>query len=124
MELQVLFYEVIRTYDCKVLAGFRSEAEQHAAYVKLNSRVDWPNSKHNQNPSMAADVAPYPIDFNNKDVKNLVRYYHFAGFVLGTAERLKAEGKMTYSVRYGGDWDRDHDFKDQSFDDLVHYELV
>ena len=118
MELQTLFYEVIRSFDCTVLEGHRGEAEQEAAFEKGNTKLHYPNGKHNGQPSMAVDVAPYPVDW-----KNLKRFYWFAGYVLGIAERLKAEGKMTYSVRWGGDWDSDKDITDQTFNDLVHFEL-
>lgn len=119
LELQTLFYEVVRHFDCKVIKGHRGEAEQNEAYNSGQTKLKWPDGKHNSQPSMAADVAPYPIDW--RDAK---KFYYFGGFVLGIAERLKAEGKMTYSVRWGGDWDKDNDLSDQTFNDLVHFELV
>ncbi len=119
IELQTLFYEVIRSFDCTVLEGHRGQAEQDAAFEKGNSKLKWPDGKHNGQPSTAIDVAPYPINWVNEK-----RFYWFAGYVLGIAERMKAEGKMTYSVRWGGDWDCDKDFTDQTFNDLVHFELV
>src|SRR3990167_6832212 len=98
IELQTLFYEVIRSVDCTIICGHRGEAEQDAAFESGASRLRWPNGKHNGNPSMAVDVAPWPIDW-----KNVKRFYWFAGFVMGTAERLKVEDKMHHSVRWGGD---------------------
>lgn len=118
MELQTLFYEVIRSFDCTVLEGYRNEQDQEAAFAAGNTKLHWPHGKHNAQPSLAVDVAPYPIDWNNTK-----RFYWFAGYVMGIAERLKAEGKMTYSVRWGGDWDSDKDITDQTFNDLVHFEL-
>ena len=41
----------------------------------------------------------------------------FAGYVQGVAEQLGIK------IRWGGDWDSDFDFKDQTFNDLVHFEL-
>lgn len=119
IELQTLFYEVIRHFDCQVLEGFRNEEEQEKAFDAGNTKLHWPNGRHNRNPSMAVDVAPYPVDW-----KNTKRFYWFAGYVMGIAQRLKDEGKMTYSVRFGGDWDSDKDINDQTFNDLVHFELV
>ena len=119
IELQTLFYEVIRSFDTTVIEGHRGEVDQNAAFERGNSKLKWPDGKHNGNPSMAVDVSPYPINF-----KNLKRFYWFSGFVMGIAERLKAEGKMTYSVRWGGDWDNDKDITDQTFIDLLHFELV
>lgn len=119
LELQTLFYEVIRSFDCKILEGHRNEADQNAAVDRGASKLRYPMGKHNGNPSMAVDAAPYPVEW-----KNQKRFYWFAGFVMGVAERLKAEGKMTYSVRWGGDWDGDKDLDDQGLIDLVHFELV
>lgn len=123
MDLQTLFYEVVRFYDCKVLEGYRTEQDQQEAFERGATKLQWPSGKHNGQPSMAVDVAPFPIDFSEKH-KNIARYYLFAGYVMGIAESLKAQGKMTYSIRWGGDWDSDKDLDDQRFDDLVHYELV
>lgn len=116
-DLQRLFNEVIRNYDCKVTCGHREKEEQEAAVRDGYSRVHFPNSKHNHLPSLAVDVAPYPVDYaDTKDA--MKRWYHFGGYVKATAER------MGIKVRWGGDWDGDFDFKDQNFHDLPHFELV
>ena len=119
MELQTLFYEVIRSFDCKVLTGYRNEADQEAAFQRGDTKLHYPFGKHNSNPSMAIDVAPYPINFN--DIK---RSYFFGGYVLGIAERLRSEGKMSLGIRWGGDWNQNKDIHDQTFFDLNHFELV
>lgn len=119
MDLQVLFFEVIRSFDCAILEGYRNEQDQEAAFQAGNTQVHYPHGKHNKQPSMAVDAYPYPINFD--DVKRL---YYFGGYVLGIAERLKAEGKMTYSVKWGADWNRDTEVKDNKFQDLGHFELV
>jgi len=112
-ELQRLFNEVIKHYDCSVLIGFRSQFKQDQAYKQGRSKVQWPDGKHNQQPSMAVDVAFYPIDW--EDTK---KWYHFGGFVMATAKQLDIP------IRWGGNWDRDSDLKDQNFNDLPHFELV
>ena len=119
-DLQVLFFEVIKKFDCKVLEGHRGEEAQAVAVAQGASKLDWPNGKHNSMPSMAVDVAPYPVVW-----KDTSRFFWFAGFVMGTAEQLKAAGKMTYGVRFGGDWDRNYDINDEKgLRDLVHFELA
>lgn len=118
-DLQILFNEVIKYFDCTILEGFRNEKEQNKAFENGNSKLKWPVGKHNKNPSLAVDVAPYPVRWENKE-----RMYCFAGFVLGTAQILKNMEKMTHSLRYGGDWDGDKDINDQNFNDLVHFELI
>lgn len=118
-DLQALFFEVVKHFDCTVLEGYRNQENQNKAFEAGNSQLSWPNSKHNHQPAMAVDVAPYPIDW-----KNDKRMYWFAGFVLGIAQKLKDEGKMTHSIRYGGDWNQDDNIDNERFRDLVHFEIV
>lgn len=112
-DLKTLFTKVVETFDCTVLCGYRGEEEQNDAYDSGRSKVRYPDGKHNHNPSNAVDVAPYPIDWNDKD-----RFYFFAGFVKGLAT------SMGIKIRWGGDWDGDNDLKDQTFFDLPHFELL
>lgn len=123
LELQALFYEVIKYYDCTVIEGYRDQEKQEEAFRNKKTYFHFPDGKHNKTPSIAVDVAPYPVDFSEK-FKNLARFYLFAGYVLATAEQLKSQGKMTRSIRWGGDWNGDKDMSDQTFNDLVHFELV
>ena len=121
-DLGTLFNYVVRKYDCSILQGYRSRAEQNSYFKSGQSKLKWPKSKHNSKPSRAVDVAPYPIDWGESGTqeqrrKAIARFYHFAGYVLAMAEVLNIE------VRWGGDWDSDKDFADQNFDDLVHWEL-
>ncbi len=118
-DLQVLFYEVIKSFDCTILDGYRNQQEQDLAFAEGRSKLQWPNGKHNHQPSMAVDATPYPIDFNN-----IKRSYWFAGYVMGIAQRLKDEGKMEHSIRYGGDWNMDDNIDNETFRDLVHFELI
>ena len=118
-DLQAVFTEVVKGFDCSVLCGYRGGAEQTQAYEQGKSQLQFPESKHNQSPSMAVDVAPYPINWDDR-----ARFYLFAGYVLGTADRLYQEGVITHRFRWGGDWDQDTEVKDQRFNDLPHFELI
>lgn len=118
-DLQVLFYEVIKSFDCQIIEGYRQEEEQEQAFRNGRTQLHWPHGKHNAQPSMAVDVSPWPLDW-----ANYKRFYWFAGYVMGIAQKLKDEGKMTHAIRYGGDWDSDKIIDDQGFKDLVHFELV
>ena len=118
-----LFETVIEEYDATVIEGHRGQEAQHAAFIGGKSQLDWPKGKHNRMPSLAVDVAPAPIDWGEKGTpaereKARARFYHFAGYVLGVA-RCKG-----ITVRWGGDWARDFDPRDNRFADLVHFELV
>lgn len=110
--LQKVFREVIKDYDCAIIEGHRSEEAQNAAYHSGKSKLAWPLSKHNKKPALAVDVIPWPVDW--EDTK---RFYHFAGYVKGIARG------MGIGLRWGGDWDSDNDLNDQTFFDLVHFEL-
>jgi len=113
-DLQRLFMRVISAWDCTIIEGKRSEAQQRVyvasgASKTLNSKHVYPLGE----PSLAVDVAPYPIKWGDTS-----RFYAFAGFVIGTARELGIK------VRWGGDWDSDRDFAEETFRDTVHYELV
>jgi len=112
-KLQALFLEVIKHFDCVVLEGHRGKIMQDAAFAAGQSKTQWPQSKHNSQPSKAVDVAPYPIDWNDHG-----RFYYFGGFVMGIA------AKMGIKIRYGGDWNKNTQVKDEKFKDLPHFELV
>ena len=111
--LQRLFNEVIKHFDCTVITGHRGKAEQEEMVRTGRSKVHWPDGKHNTVPSLAADVAPYPIDWEDRE-----RFTLFAGFVKGLAV------SMGIKIRWGGDWDGDTEVLDNGFDDLPHFELL
>ena len=107
-----LFNKVVKEFDCTVIEGHRGKDAQNEAYNKGNSKLKFPNGKHNKSPSVAVDVAPYPIDWKDRD-----RFHYFGGYVLGIAKSLGL------NIRWGGDWNQDTQTKDNKFDDLVHFEI-
>lgn len=111
-DLQELFNEVIKYFDCTIIQGQRGAEEQNRLFEQGFSKLRFPHSKHNDKPSSAVDVVPYPINWNDK-----FRFYYFGGFVKGIAE------KMNIPLRWGGDWDNDTNVKDQTFMDYPHFEL-
>ena len=113
IDLQRLFNRVVRDFDCTILEGHRGEIDQNEYVRAGKSKLPYPHSKHNFEPSFAVDVAPYPIDWSDHE-----RFYFFAGFVKGIA------ASMNISIRWGGDWDSDTQVKDQTFMDLQHFEIV
>lgn len=112
-DLQRVVDEIIKRRDCSILVGHRTKEDQDDAFRRGLSKLKWPNSTHNKTPSEGMDISPYPINWN--DTKS---FYHFAGYVLGVADSLGIK------LRWGGDWDSDQDLNDQTFMDLVHFELV
>lgn len=110
-DLQTIFNQVIRGVDCSILCGFRSEAAQTMAVEQGRSKVPWPYSRHNQQPALAVDVAPYPVDWNDKEA-----FVHFSGYVKGVADQLYLTGKVAHRLKWGGDF--------EGFFDGPHYELI
>ena len=112
-DLQLVFNEVIKYVDCSVLEGHRNAERQDELYKKGNTKVKYPKGRHNARPSRAADVVPYPIDWDDRE-----RFHLFAGFVLGIAQ------SMEINVRWGGDWNKNFEVDDNKFDDFPHFELI
>tara|TARA_R110000796_G_scaffold153371_1_gene269889 strand:- start:344 stop:739 length:396 start_codon:yes stop_codon:yes gene_type:complete len=110
--LQEIFNEVIKHVDCSVLEGYRNKERQNKLYDEGRTKVKYPNGRHNTNPSKAADVTPYPVDWKDRERQTL-----FAGFVIGIARG------MGYRIRWGGDWDMDFKVMDNRFDDFPHFEI-
>lgn len=111
-QLQHLFNEVIKHYDCTIADGYRGEYLQEIAVRSGASRLHYPNSKHNQTPSKAVDAIPYPWKWSR--AKESI---YFAGFVMGIASQLGI------NLRWGGDWDMDTDQEDQRLKDYPHFEI-
>jgi len=115
-DLQAICNETLKLMDITVLEGHREKDKQDAAYKAGNSKLKYPQSKHNSQPSRAVDIAPW---VNGQVPWDDAKYFYFmAGIV------MKVAADLGVKLRWGGDWDSDNNFDDQSFDDLVHFELV
>lgn len=115
-----ILQEVVTYYDCTIITGHRTEEEQNIKFAEGTSEVSWPSSKHNSNPSMAVDVAPWPIpvDWGDKEWKERTKFYELKAIIFFVAAKQGVE------IRWGGDWDRDYDYLDNKFDDLIHFEII
>ena len=101
--------------DISLTSGHRGQAEQDALFDKRVTKVRWPDSKHNTYPSVAVDFQPHPYpDYTPK-------LWGALGYIAGRAIAIAKEEGIC--LRWGGDWDRDGDTTDQSFDDLFHLEI-
>ncbi len=122
---RVLLFVVLH-FDCSVLEGVRLPERQQELYDTGATRtLDSRHLPDDSGLSSAVDVAPYPVVWPNREamtdgewMKAYARFYLFAGFVLAVA------ASMGIRLRWGGDWDGDKTLSDQTFDDLVHFELV
>lgn len=105
--------EAIKHYDFTVLYGHRTVAEQQELFAqgrtkpgKIVTNLDGVNkkSKHNYYPSLAVDIAPYPIDWDD-----LGRFKALAEVV------KKAADTVGVAIQWGGDW--------KTFKDWPHWEI-
>lgn len=103
----------IQHVDFTILEGHRSKDRQQDMFVTGRSKLQYPKSKHNKEPSLAVDIAPYPIDWDDGE-----RFAHLAGLIkgIGISKGIK--------IRWGGDWDMDGELSDNRFNDLPHLELT
>lgn len=125
-DLQRLFHEVVRCFDCTILEGLRTPERQQELYAQGRTApgaiVTYKDgialrSKHQARPgesfSRAVDVLPYTINWQDTG-----RMHYFAGYVRRVAE------EMGIRVKWGGDWDNDTEVLDERFRDLPHWELM
>lgn len=110
-ELQRVLRTAIRTGpDFTILPlGARRTPEQQAQLLR-EGKTKTLQSKHLT--GEAVDLAPFPVDWND-----LKRFHVLAGYILATATALGV------TLRWGGDWDSDFTYTDQTFHDLPHFEL-
>lgn len=95
----------IKITDFTVLEGARGKEAQEAAFAAGTSHAHYPDSKHNKVPSQAVDIAPYPIDWSNRE-----RFVYLAGIIAACAHE---EG---VALVWGGTF--------KKLQDLPHFELL
>lgn len=110
--LQDICCRAIEIMDFTVITGYRNKEDQDRAVAEGNSKLSWPQGKHNQFPSQAVDLAPYPVDFNDTS-----RFYVLAGIMLGVANAKNVK------LRWGGNWNDDFNLRSNKFNDLGHFEI-
>lgn len=115
-DLQRLAEHAIQYVDFTVLEGHRGQAEQNLAYEKGLSKVRFPHGKHNKQPALAFDFAPYPIDWSSRSTA-IARFAFVAGVMWVLASIMKIK------IRFGWDWNRNLDPRDERFLDWPHVEL-
>ena len=137
-KLQAILVEALPYNDFTVAVGFRDKAAQDAAFAGGFSKLKWPASKHNKQPSLAVDIFPYWKEFGailGTEVQ-LTKIMQVFGCSKAQANQfvyneLYALGKVIKGVAikqgtqiiWGGDWDNDGNTFDQRFNDLGHFEL-
>lgn len=64
-DLIKLIEAVAETEKCAVICGHRGKAEQEKAFASGASKARFGQSKHNSKPSLAVDVVPLPLDWED-----------------------------------------------------------
>lgn len=129
-DIQLILNELIKFYDFSVLEGIRTTERQQMLFKEGKSKLDGVKqlSKHQgvKGVSMAVDILPYSKGedaFSGMEKDNR-RFYTMMGMVKAIAKKLLEQKKITHDVRFGLDWDGDDTYRDNTFDDLPHFELV
>ena len=104
--------ELIKIMDVTIIEGVRSTEKQQEYFSKGKSKIDGINKKGQHQLGKAVDLAPYPINWDDRD-----RMHYMGGMLRGIGKQLNL------NIRWGGDWDSDGEVADNSFDDLVHIEI-
>lgn len=112
-KLQLICFEAISVMDFTVLEGHRTEKKQNQLFAEGKSQLEYPMSKHNRSPSLAVDIAPWPIDWEDRE-----RFYMLAGLMFGIA------AKHGITLRWGGTWGGPDDKNTSGFFDGPHFEIV
>lgn len=109
-ELERLLVAVDREvgHNLFVYCGHRGEAEQNEAFASGKSKLQFPFSKHNSDPSCAVDMV-LRLRRDDNDMWGEGRAKKLGEKVKAIAE------KIGVLIRWGGDF--------KSFKDYVHYEL-
>jgi len=102
--------------DFTVICGHRDKAGQDAALKAKTTKVSFPNSAHNQMPSCAIDVIPYPFT-NWEDPAMLQGWRDIADAMIAAASVAGVK------IRWGGDFNRDGDKTKSDAWDKPHFEL-
>ena len=131
IDLQTIFLFTVKYFDCSIIYGLRTTEEQQELYAQGRTKPgyivtykDGIHKKSKHQDGLAVDVIVYHKEHPHIRWKDERGMYHFAGIVLAFAKILREQGKINSEIRWGGNWDMDDDLYDQTFMDLVHFEII
>jgi len=111
--LQDICHEAIEVLDFTVLEGHRNKEGQTKAFNEGKSQKQWPDSKHNSSPSIAVDLAPWPINW--VDIR---------GFFLLAGVMFTIAHQKGIKIRWGGAFQGLERRNKSEFFDGPHFELI
>lgn len=110
--LHTLFQAVAARTPIIILDSQRGRAAQEEAFRKGNSKAHFGESAHNWTPSVALDVAPRPLNWDDRKA-----------FITLSTIAFEEARRLRIPIRWGGDWNRNGILTDEKLSDLPHYEL-
>jgi len=115
-DLQTLFHEVVKHFDCSVISGVRTDEEQQALYARGRTEdgeivtfKDGIVNKSKHQLGLAVDVVPYPTLYSDEAIME-----EFGLYVLDVASEMKKQGLIDKKITWGGTW---------RFRDLPHFQV-
>jgi peptidoglycan L-alanyl-D-glutamate endopeptidase CwlK len=122
-EIVAVCREVVPIVDNTVIWGIRYKKEQNECYSRGTSTKLWPDSRHNKidldELSDAVDLAPWHV------IKPHIRWEAEYEFIYLAGHMMMAAAALGVKLRWGGDWDQDHDLYDRNKPfDLGHFERI
>lgn len=109
-DIRTVCNELIKYIDFSVICGHRGKADQNKAFKEGKSKLQFPKSAHNPIPSLAVDITPYPLNWDD-----IGSFKELHGAFVVVAQKLKEEGKIKSEFVWGGNW--------KKLKDYPHYEL-
>lgn len=95
-DLKEIVDEAIKIIDFTIIEGHRDKERQNKAFDLGRSKLQYPNSKHNKNPSDAMDIAPWVdggIPWDNRE-----KFFELAGVIKAIAHTKGIK------ITWGGDF--------------------
>lgn len=89
--------------DFTIICGYRNKKDQDAAFARGDSKLKFPNSKHNMLPSQAFDFVPYPLDWHDIDSFKKIGHH-----ILDTWDDM--EESKDWDIEWGGEWRKFKDY--------------
>ena len=110
--------DAIKHVDFTILETHRSKERQNRLYRERKTKLRYPYSKHNAYPSLAVDIAVWYPQSPHVHWDDLASFHRLMG-VVGYCG-----WKRGIELRFGIDWNRNWDHRDNVFNDGPHVEIA
>jgi peptidoglycan L-alanyl-D-glutamate endopeptidase CwlK len=121
IDIQKVVLALAEENSIQVIEGRRLMSRQKELFKQGATKTL--NSKHvtGEDPSEAVDLAP--LINGQIEWKNYPAFVILAEKFMAKAKELYEKKEITSKFRWGGDWNRNGDWKDENFRDMPHFEI-